>query len=301
MKKNYFWLGISFAFINSLCIGTLGLIDKIGSVNSSNPFIFSTQSVVFSLLFSTLFALLYFRKDLIKNVKNISFSSWKLIFFVGVFASGFFILFRFLGLTQSTGTFASLSQVVTTTGTFLLALLFLRENISKIFWLLFVIISVAIYFVSIGKFTVTTLHSGDGYIIVSALFLAAGNIFSQLAVKQIQPVILSVGRFFCASLFLLLITLFLFQNNTDLFHFNVWALISGLLWAFTVIIFNFALQKIGVTFTLSIIMTAPVYTMLLEYFILNQTFNVIQITAAVIIILSGIAIVVLKKRGQNYS
>src|SRR6185369_12681095 len=123
-KNKNFIQGILFAFLNSICLGIIGVVDKLGRLHSSDPFLFATQSVIFSLIFSTVIALIFFRRDVLKNFSKVPFSSWRDIFFVGIFASGLFVLFRFLGLTQSTGTFASLAQVITSPATALLAAIF---------------------------------------------------------------------------------------------------------------------------------------------------------------------------------
>jgi drug/metabolite transporter (DMT)-like permease len=112
-------------------------------------------------------------------------------------------------------------------------------------------------------------------------------------VKKINPVMLSEGRFLFGSVFLLIVAL-LFFHQTNLFAFSIWSVISGFFWAINVIAFNFAIKKIGVTLTTSLLMIAPIYTMLLEYFILKQTFNSLQITAAFVVIIGGILMVILK-------
>lgn len=294
-KNNKFLAGILFAGINALALGSSGIIDKLGSGYFTNSIIFSTQSVLFSLIFVTIFTLFYYKGIPLRELKHISLSSWKNIFFVGILASGLFIIFRFLGLTQSTGTFATIAQVIVTAETAILAMLFLHERLSKTFSLLFIVILIAIYFVSVGRFTISALQKGDIYIIFGATFLAFANIFSKLAVNKVNPLLLAEGRFFFGTLFLLLSSILLFHQTQSLFVFSIWSVLSGFLWAANVVAFNFAIQRIGVTFTTSLLMTAPIITMIFEYFILRQTFNPIQITAAIIVIISGILIVVLKK------
>jgi len=296
MKKNKeFLTGVLFSLTNSLSLGILGVVDKIGAEHYASSIVFSLQSVFFSFLFVTLFSLFYFKKSYIRNIKGIPPSLMTLIILVGIFASGLYILFRFLGLTQSTGTFATLAQVVITAETAIAAFIFLKEKLSKIFWLLFVIILIAIYFVSVGKFQLTTLQRGDILIMIGASFVTFANIFSKLVVNKINPVILSEGRFLFGSIFLLLTALFFF-HQTNLFAFSIWSLISGFFWAINVIAFNFAIKKIGVTLTTSLLMIAPIYTMILEYLILKQTFNLLQITAAFVVIISGILMVILKEK-----
>lgn len=298
MKKitTVFAQGVLFAFINSLSLGLLGIIDKVGAGYFDISILFSTQSVLFSLIFVTIFALFYYKGSLLKEIKQIPFDSWKNIFFVGIFASGLFVIFRFLGLTEATGTFATIAQIIITAETALLAMIFLHEKLSKTFWVFFLIILIAIYFISVGDLTITGLQKGDWYIIIGATFLAFANIFSKLAVNKVNPVLLSEGRFFFGALFLILTSVLILQQTTALFTFSIWSLLSGLFWAVNVIAFNFAIQRIGVTFTTSLLMTAPIYTMILEYLILKQTFNPIQITGAFVVIICGILMVILKNK-----
>jgi drug/metabolite transporter (DMT)-like permease len=294
-KNNDFALGVLFSLINSVSLGILGVIDKIGAEHFTSTIVFSTQSVFFSYLFVSLFAIFFFRTSFLVKAKTIPFSTLKYIFLVGIFASGLFVLFRFLGLTQSTGTFATLGQVIITAETAILALIFLQEKLSGKFWLLFVIVLIAIYFVSVGAFKLTPLHAGDTFIIIGATFVAIANIFSKLAVNKINPILLTEGRFFFGLLFLLLTTL-LFFHNTNLLTFSIWSILSGLFWAVNVTAFNFAIKKIGVTLATSLLMTAPIYTMIFEYFILKQTFNLLQIISALVVVTCGVLMVVLKDK-----
>lgn len=276
--------------INLFSLGTLGIVDKIGTLQTNNPFAFSAQSLLFSLLFTVIFTLFYFRGIPTKNIKEISKSSWLLIILVGIFASGIFILLRFLGLTQSTGTFATLSQVITTSLTALLAFLFLKERLSKVFWILFAVIIFSVYFVSVGKIAFSDIRTGDLLIIFSTIFLAAANIFSRIIVKQVNPILLSLGRFFFGFIFLAIVGFLLLHGGT--FNFTTWLVVfSGLLWAVSVLTFNLAIAKIGVTFTASLLMTAPVITMILEYSLLGYHFTAVQIIAALVVVASGIALV----------
>jgi len=295
-KKRNFLLGTTYAFINMISLGMLGIVDKIGATHTVNPFVFSTQSVFFSLLFLCVFAFLYKKQEFVQEIKNIPLPAWKLLFLVGIFASGFFILFRFLGLTQATGTFATLSQVIITALTAVLAAVFLKEKLPRIFWLFFSIIIVAMYFVSIGKFALATLEQGDRYIVIGAVFVAFANIFSQKALKYVSPVILTMGRFFFGALLLLVISLFVFHFTPVLLTFSIWSLASGLLWTVNATAFSFSIQKLGVTLAASILMIAPVVTMVLEYTILKQSFNLLQITAALVVVICGILMVVTKEK-----
>lgn len=289
--KNYL-RGIFFALFTCLCFGIVGIVDKVGSSQTSNPFIFSTQSLLFSLLFGIIFALIYFRSLSIHSSKRLSLSSWRLIILIGILASGLAILLRFIGLKQSTGTFATLSQIITTSLTAIFAWVFLKERLSKVVWLFFIVIVISMYFVSVGKLAFVDVKQGDKFIIFGALFIAIANIFSKKAVQSINPILLSVGRLFVGFIFLLIIS-FLFIDTREVFKLSSgWVILSGLLWTGNVISFNLAIKRIGVTFTTSLLMMAPVLTMILEYFVLGYQFTLVQIIAAMVVIISGIAIVV---------
>lgn len=213
---------------------------------------------------------------------------------VGVFASGIFILLRFLGLTQSTGTFATLSQIITTSLTALLAWIFIKERLSKAFWVLFSIIILATYFVSVGKIALDNVKFGDFLIASSTIFLAASNIFSRIFVQKGNPILLSLGRFFFGFLFLLIVS-FIYTGSQLFVLSTSWVFLSGLLWTSGVITFNLAIQKIGVTLATSLLMTAPVITMALESTALNYHFTYVQIIAAFIVVISGILIIIANK------
>lgn len=289
-KKNYTY-GVILSLIACIILGILGIIDKLGTLQSSNPFTFSFQSLLFALVFTVILALIYYKGIPARDIKSISFSSWGSIILIGIFASGLFILFRFLGLTQSTGTFATLSQVITTSLTALLALIFLKERLSKIFWLLFAIIIFSMYFVSVGNIALASIKTGDLFIILGAFFLAVANIFSRSVVQKVDPVLVALGRALTGFIFLLLVGFFFVKNGEILESLTIWAVLSGLFWSAWIISFNFAIKKIGITLSTSILMMASIITMALEYSLLGYHFTNIQIIAALVGIASGIAII----------
>lgn len=289
-QKNY-TRGVIFSLIACISLGIVGIIDKVGTLQTNNPFIFSSQSLLFSLLFTVIFALIYFKGLPVRETKSISFSSWRLIILVGILASGLFILFRFLGLTQSTGTFATLSQIVTTSLTAIFARIFLKEKLSKSFWGIFLIILVSMYFVSIGKFAFASVKQGDLFILFGTLFLAAGNIFSKIVVHRVNPVLVSAARFLIGFIFLAIASIILMNHQTISNPFSIWVILSGLLWSTLVITFNLALKRIGVTLSTSILMMAPVITMILEYSFLQFHFTLVQVIAALVVVLGGVAII----------
>lgn len=300
--KNYIQ-GIIFALINCLSLGILGVVDKTGTLQSNNPIIFSTQSLFYSVLFTFVFILFYSKGLPIQSIKRISFPAWKLVILVGIFSSSLFMLFRFLGLTQTTGTFATLSQIITTSLTALLAWVFLKEKLSRLFWILFAIIIIAVYFVSIGRITLASVQTGDMFIIFGTFFLAAGNIFSRLAVQKVDPVLVSGLRLFFGLIFLLLIDFFLlggFTNWSGIFsHLSIWAVFSGLLVSIGVLGFNLAIKRLGVTFGTSILMVSPVITIILEYSFLNHHFTLVQIVAALVVVISGITLILANNKPQK--
>ena len=293
-QKNY-TRGVIFALINCFSLGILGVVDKVGTIQSSNPIIFSTQSLLFSVLFTIIFILVYSKGLPVQSIEKISPSAWKLILLVGIFSSSLFMLFRFLGLTQSTGTFATLSQIITTSLTALLAWIFLKEKLSKVFWIIFAIIIFSVYFVSVGKITLASVQTGDMFIIIGTFFLAGGNIFSRLAVQKVDPVLVSGLRLFFGLIFLLLIDLFLLNGLNGLGgifnHLTIWAILSGFLVSTGVLGFNLAIKRLGVTFGTSMLMMAPVITMVLEYLFLDYHFTLTQVVAALVVVISGIALI----------
>lgn len=286
--------GIVFAIIASFCLGLAGITDKLGTVASKQPFLFSTETIFFAFCFSIVYFFLY-KKDSIKHhYKKFEPNLLIQLIIIGSFASGIVILFRFIGLLQSTGTFASLSQVITTSITVILAHFFLKERLSKGFWILFALIIIATYFLSVGSFSLTTVKRGDIFILCSTLFLAISNIVTKNTVHKINPIFAAVGRFFFGFLFLLFINLIFLFNSTH-FTFTFFALLSGLLWSANVILFNIALKQIGATLTTSLLMLAPIVTMLIESTLLSYHFTLLQYAAAFVVIIGGVMIALKRK------
>jgi len=212
---------------------------------------------------------------------------------IGVFSSGLFILFRFLGLSESSGTFATLSQIITTSLTAILARIFLREKLSKIFWVLFALIIGATYVSSTGTFAFTPIKSGDLLILAGTLFLASSNIISKVVVGSVSPLFVGLFRGISGAVFLIIISsLFYGFPFTAI---SPWAAISGFFWMINIAVFYFAVKDIGVTLPSAILMIAPVITMVLEHFLLGRDFSPIQITSSLVIVICGISIIVTKK------
>jgi drug/metabolite transporter (DMT)-like permease len=283
--------GIHLALANAAGLGLVGLVDKLGSSRAVNPLVFSLQSIFFALVFTSLFALLHYRGSLAGQVKGLSWASWKLMALIGVCSSGLFVLFRFVGLAQSTGTFATLSQVVTTSFTAIFAFFFLKEKLSRPFWILFFTILAAMYFVSIGRLELASLKAGDLFIVAGTFFLAAGNIFSKAALKEVPPVILTVGRFGFGFLFLVAAGMIFLAAPAEFFQPNVYAPLSGFLWGLMIIAFNLAIKKVGVTLATSLLMTAPILTMALEAALIQRSFTAVQVAASLVIVVAGVLIV----------
>ncbi len=297
-RKNYI-PGVILSLISCFCLGVVGVVDKIGTLQFNNPLIFSSQSILSALLFTILFALVYFKGLPVGILKEISFSSWGLIIIVGVFSSGIFILFRFLGLTQSTGTFATLSQVITTALTAIFAHIFLKEKLSKLFWGLFMVIILSMYFVSVGKLALANIKTGDLLILFGTFFLSLGNIFSKIVIQKVNPVLLSVGRFLIGFIFLLITSLIYISHSNILSSFTIWVVLSGLLWSVCITTFSLAIKKVGVTFTTSILLLAPAITMIIEYFTINYQFTFVQIIAVMVVVICGIAIIVTNNTSKS--
>jgi drug/metabolite transporter (DMT)-like permease len=283
--------GITFALINMVGLGVVGVIDKIGASHASNAFFFTTQNVFFAFVFASLIALVYDRRSFVQNVKKTKFTTWGLILLVGLCTAGIANALRMLGLTQSTGTFATLAQIFITALTAIFAMIFLRERLTGRFWLLFVIMILATYFVSVGQLTFNAISQGDTYILLGGAFIAVANIISKFVINKTSPLVLSWGRQFFGGIFLVTASLLFFQNTQALASISIWAVLSGLFWATTTTCYYFAMQNLGVTLATSILMIAPVETMILEYIFLKQSFTQVQIIAAIVVIVSGILMV----------
>ncbi len=294
-KFNTLQLGILFSLLNAFCLGVLGIVDKLGVSHSQSRLSFSSISLVASFLFSAAFTLLIYKNETVAELKKIQKKSLWLIFLVATFGSGIFIIMRFIGLSQSTGTFATLSQVIATCLTALLAFLFLKERLPRLFYVLFLIIIFATYLVSVGKFEVASIKYGDLFILAGTFFLAMANVISKSVVQKVNPILVTTIRFFFASVLMVLVTSIVFQHSISA-DLSVWAVLSGLLWAANITFFNLAIQRIGVTLATSILMIAPVVTLVLEHFILGTTFNTVQVIACAVVVMCGITIAWIRRK-----
>ena len=282
--------GIITAIFGSLCLGLAGITDKLGAIASKQPFLYSTQTIFVAFCFTVVYSFLFKKKSVKDIYKKLDPTSWLQLLLIGCFAFGIAILLRFIGLLQSTGTFASLSQVITVAFTGMLAHVFLKEQLSKGFWFLFLFIVIATYFVSVGSFSLVTIKSGDAFIVCAALFVAIGNIIAKLTVHKVNPIFVAVGEFFFGFLFLFFINIVFFFHSTP-FLFPLFAILSGLFWAGCGISFNLALNCIGATLTTSLFMLAPIVTLIIEATFLSYRFTPLQYGASFVVVASGVLLV----------
>jgi drug/metabolite transporter (DMT)-like permease len=287
--------GITFALVNMVGLGILGIFDKIGASQATNPFFFSTQSVFFAFLTVGLFAMISARRSFLHDLRKTSLPTWGLVLLIGLCTAGIANALRMLGLTQSTGTFATLAQIFITALTAIFAMIFLRERLTARFWMLFVVMILATYFVSVGKLTLTAITQGDTYILLGGAFIAVANIISKFVLNRTTPLVLSFGRQALGGLFLVATSISVFQNSQALGDITIWAVLSGIFWALTTTCYYFAMKHLGVTLATSILMIAPVETMILEYVFLKQPFTQVQIVAAFVVIVSGMLMVATKQ------
>jgi len=267
-------------------------VDKAGATSYDISLLFSLHSVLFAVLFGTLFALVYRGEKILVDIKKTSKRAWIAIIMFGLFASGLFIVFRFLGLAQSSGTFATLGQVITTSLTAILAFIILRERLAKQFWLFFVLIILATYVVSTNSVTLSTPKVGDLFILLAAFFLAIANIFAKIAIPKTTPIVLSVGRFCTGAIFFILATMLLFGAEALFSEFSYWSILSGFFWTVNILAFSFAISRIGITLATSVLMFAPIITMILEITLLKQHFSLLQIVAGLVVVSSGVMLLI---------
>ncbi len=283
--------GLSWTIGSVLAVGLAGFVDKLGTTKISNPLWYSLITLLAALGFSLLYVVLIQRRTTPSSLHKTSLSKWLVLVLLGMISSGLFIILRFYGLQSSTATFTTLSQVLTSVVTVFFAALIFKEQLPKIFTLLFPVILIATYFFSTASLSFSAMKSGDLLIILAALLLAGGNMVGKVATQVFTSEIITIGRTIFGLLLVLLAIIFIHPHPVSLNAFLIFPIISGAIMTTNFFCYYQGVRRCGVGFTTSFLMAAPIVTKLLSLVFLGEQLNLLQTVCFGVIILTGYTIV----------
>jgi drug/metabolite transporter (DMT)-like permease len=195
MREKGLLLVLSTAVISGFAI----FINKY-SVSVINPYIFTfLKNVLVAVILSGI--ILGMKKW--KILKTLSKNQWGLLLIIGIIGGGLPFLLFFKGLSLTNAAESSFIQKTMFIYVFLLASIFLKEKINKIFLIGGLFLMLGNLFL-LGKTSLLVLNKGALLIFIATIFWAVENIISKYALKELSGKIVSWGRMFFGSLFILI-------------------------------------------------------------------------------------------------
>lgn len=288
MKK-----GVAFALSTAIISGVSIFVNAFG-VKGINPYLFTFLKNIIVAVF--LFSLILLFKNL-NSLKRLKFKDYRILILIGLIGGSIPFLLFFKGLQLTTAGESSFIHKTMFVFVSILAVIFLREKLSKK-----IIIPTLILLV--GNFLLLSLNNfslsfGNVLIFIATLFWSVEIIIAKKALKKLNSDIVAFGRMFFGSLFILL---FLgFTNQISLIktinYSNIgWIIITSLFLLGYVFTWYKALKFTKASIATSILLIGSVITTLLDLIFLQKVVNIYQLTGIILLVLGVIYFVKFAKR-----
>ncbi len=287
MNKNKgFLLILSTAFISGLSV----FINKFG-VAVINPYIFTgLKNVIVALL---IVSWLLMMKDW-KVLKTLRKKQWFLLLGIGLIGGSVPFLLFFKGLSITSGLQAAFIHKTMFIYIALLAIVFLKEKISKNFLIAGLILLLSN--ILLLKIIPHSFGLGDFLILIATLFWAGENVLSKYLLNDLPARIVIWGRMFFGSIFILLFLLITGQmgliGSLSLGQLG-WVMITSVLLFGYVSTWYLGLKYVKVSEAAVVLLLATPITTFLSWMFLNQALLVNQFFG---IILALLAVVYVKNK-----
>jgi drug/metabolite transporter (DMT)-like permease len=205
------------------------------------------------------------------------------------------------GLNQTTAINASLLLNAESLFTALIAFVFLSERGAKKEYLGILMLLIGVVFVTTNgefqKLTLTENIAGNLLIIGACLFWGIDNNLSKFLSKKRDIILVTGLKCFIGGLALLIIAFFLgISFNIPLIAMPYLLSIGAFSIAFSILLFLFALRKIGSMRTGVIYSMSSLFGAILAFLILKESFTFIQIVAGIIMLLGVYVLYLYGKR-----
>ena len=282
-KKLLDYLLLIFA---AFLFGLKAIADKQVALSTDSKLLATTISSLVSALFIAGVLLYRRRGDL--GFMPATRSQWLQMISVGSIASGIAIWLTFVGLGESSATFAALNQGVAVLSTVLLATLVLKEKLPKSFYFALPIMIAGTYLVSVGEFKFTSIKNGDLLILGAAALIGVSNVVAKQVMQQIPSQQVVIMRFVFGALTSLLIGLVTFE--TIQFSGLGWMVASGIVGGSFVLLLYEGIKRVGASIASSLIMFSPVFAAILAWVFLDETLNAVQFFGMGLVLAGGVAI-----------
>lgn len=295
MNKNKgFLLVLGTALISGFAI----FISKFG-VSVINPYIFTgLKNIIVALL---VVSWLLMMRDW-KILRNLTKKQWSLLLLIGLIGGSIPFLLFFKGLSMTSGVQAGFIHKSMFIYIMVLAVIFLKEKISKNFLLAGLILFLAnILLLKIGSYS---FGWGDFLILLATLFWASENVLSKYVLKDLPARIVIWGRMFFGSIFIVIFWLMTGQAGlvTSLNLSQIgWILITSVFLFGYVSTWYSGLKYFKVSEAAVVLLLASPITTLLSWIFLNQSLVNNQFFAIILSLIAGLIIYRSFKDAQNKS
>jgi len=207
------------------------------------------------------------------------------------------------GLNQTTAINTSLLLNAESLFTALIAFVFLNERGAKREYLGIAMLLIGVVFVTTNgefqKLTLTENIAGNLLIIGACLFWGMDNNLSRFLSKKRDIIMITGLKCFIGGLALLMIAFVVgVPFSIPLISIPYLLSVGAFSIAFSILLFLFALRKIGSMRTGVIYSTSSLFGALLAFFILRERFTIIQLVAGIIMLLGVYALILYGKRNQ---
>ncbi len=282
--------GTVLAFLTAVISGVSIFANKF-FITGLDPTVFTAlRAVIIGLVFLVLS--LYFHSWKTKENRKIS---WGLLLVVGIIGGGVAFLFFFYGLQLTTaGRAAFLHKTLPLYAT-ILAFLVLKEKIGKK-----QLFALAAMFVGLIVMVLSQISPGDlwsnpamgDYLVIAATFLwAVENVVAKKAMlKGEHNFVVSFARMFFGGVFLFGIV-FLFGKFNQIFNLTgiqwVYVLASTALLFLYVLTFYWSIKNINVSKAATILLIAPVITLVFGVAVLHEPAPVWQLIGSALILIGA--------------
>lgn len=280
-------VGLKFVLLTAFVSGFSIFLNKI-AVSGSNPFVFTTLKNFIVMVF---FLSLIFLSKSFSELKNLSLKQWRTLAIIGLVGGSIPFLLYFYGLSMASALSANFLHKSMFVFATIFAVWLLKEKFSKSFFIGSIFLLVANFLLFFKNFR---FGFPESLILIATIFWAGESVVSKKALAELSPKIVSWGRMFFGSVFLIA---FLVVSGNFLPVFSIsageffWAIVSAVLLFFYMFFWYNGLQKVPVSIGVSLLQLAVPITAMISAFYFNKFLALNEIIAFFLIAIASIFLI----------
>ena len=236
------------------------------------------------------------------NPVNIVKKNYRHFLILGIGFSGMGIILKLWGLQNTTAVNASFIMSLSSAAAVLFAFLFLKEEPSKKFYIFMALMIFGVYLVTTGGKSIVP-RKGDMIIFGLAFLIGSMRVYGKKVLNTLTVIETAFGRSMFGAIFLLiLIFIFSPEGFSTIRDWKIFLLVlsNGITFSGSILFFYAALQTEGASNSSMFALLVPLFTLVMGYFVLGETLNLIQLSGGGIILICSLFISRLKLRQANF-